>query len=706
MSFMKNRILLSTLFVLLGYAGILHAQYNLVSTQPQNRTVVMEEFTGVNCGWCPQGHAIAQEISNNNPGTVLVNIHAGGFANPSAGQPDFRTLYGTALNNGFGANAYPSGMVNRYNGGGGIVVGRGAWSGVAEQVQQLVSPLNIGARTNYDSTTREVTVDIEVLYTSDAPDSNNFLSVVLLEDGVVGYQANYDLPAGSVPNYVHNHILRDKIHTHTFGDTIYQTTEGAYHKLTYKYTIPTRFNAENCRVAAFVASGRENIYQGVELAATGAATIQIGEFRDGADVFVRTPKDGYYNENITIKNFLSPGEEFTVKLSTIDAPNSWKTNLIVDGGAAGSEFTQSVDSTVDFQIAIVPSGVHGIGQYILELKSVSNPTAPAKYKRINVLTDVTDLIVTTGETVPNNVDIVAPYMRGLTYAQNESIAVVEAKAVTSFIQADAIDGVNNIFYTVGWTFPALTNASAAAFAQFLDNGGNMLIAGQDIGWDTWDGSGTTGTQAFYTRYLKARYLNDGGSGTTQFIPVVDDPILGSVGTASIVSVYGNGSAGPHVYPDEMLPFGAGASTIFKYENNKTGGVRVQTDEFKVVYLGVGLEMISETEISDEIVKLSHDWFYGLISSTEFDKAVKALGIGNAFPNPAKDQINIPLQGEWQGELQLELRNLVGSVVKSVNTNGGETVITIDCADLPSGTYFYNITDGKNISAAKKVIVGN
>ena len=70
-----------------------------VSTTPQNKKVVLEEFTGINCQYCPDGHKIANNIKASKPAgdVILVNIHTGGYANPSAGQPDYRTADGNAI---------------------------------------------------------------------------------------------------------------------------------------------------------------------------------------------------------------------------------------------------------------------------------------------------------------------------------------------------------------------------------------------------------------------------------------------------------------------------------------------------------------------------------------------------------------------------------------------------------------------------------
>jgi hypothetical protein len=70
----------------------------LVSTDPMPRNAILEEFTGIHCTYCPDGHAIAQSILDNNPGRAFViALHQGSFASPSAGEPDYRTSFGDAI---------------------------------------------------------------------------------------------------------------------------------------------------------------------------------------------------------------------------------------------------------------------------------------------------------------------------------------------------------------------------------------------------------------------------------------------------------------------------------------------------------------------------------------------------------------------------------------------------------------------------------
>src|SRR5690554_8137402 len=90
--FRKLPFFVATLFVFAAYGQ------TIVSTSPENKNVVLEEFTGIYCVFCPEGHAIAQAIKDANPDRVsLINIHTGSFAVPNGNHPDFRTNYGAPI---------------------------------------------------------------------------------------------------------------------------------------------------------------------------------------------------------------------------------------------------------------------------------------------------------------------------------------------------------------------------------------------------------------------------------------------------------------------------------------------------------------------------------------------------------------------------------------------------------------------------------
>jgi len=60
------------LFLLLLFSPLIILSQTIVSTSPENKKAIVEESTGIHCGYCPEGHAILNTSSAQNPGQVLV----------------------------------------------------------------------------------------------------------------------------------------------------------------------------------------------------------------------------------------------------------------------------------------------------------------------------------------------------------------------------------------------------------------------------------------------------------------------------------------------------------------------------------------------------------------------------------------------------------------------------------------------------------
>lgn len=228
-----------------------------VSKEKQNRNVLIEEFTGINCPNCPDGHKVANKISHDNPGRVwAVNIHTGGYAPTS--YPNFNTTDGYTLSTGFGISGYPCAAVNR-NGANAIF--RNEWPSVATAQLAQTAEVNVGGQVVLNPVTRQATITVEAYYTADSKESTNYLTVVMLQDSILGPQGGSAYNPSQIVNgeYCHMHILRDVI-TETWGEQITPTTAGSLVTKQIVYEIPevigtpngVKVDLENVVFVAFV----------------------------------------------------------------------------------------------------------------------------------------------------------------------------------------------------------------------------------------------------------------------------------------------------------------------------------------------------------------------------------------------------------------------------------------------------------------------
>lgn len=259
-----KKIIISLFGVFIALGAI--CQPTFVSTMPSNKNVVIEEYTGTNCTWCPAGHKIVHDISVANPGKIVaINIHQGGF---SGNNPDYKTEWGDALASQYSISSYPNGTLNRGTGS----VSYTTWPTAVTPILSQSSIVNVAAQAQIDAATRQLTVTVEAYYTGDADASSNMLNVALLQNNVLGPQVGMDKNPEQIVNgkYRHMHMLRHLI-TGQWGDSLKVEsgviTSGTFFTRTYTYALPESIREVplvlgDLEIAVYIAKNHKTIYTG------------------------------------------------------------------------------------------------------------------------------------------------------------------------------------------------------------------------------------------------------------------------------------------------------------------------------------------------------------------------------------------------------------------------------------------------------------
>jgi hypothetical protein len=222
-----RKILLYTLILSFYFTNAQTPSF--VSTNPENKKVILEEYTGIHCGACPGGHFQSQSLYDANLGNLFViNVHTGSLAAPSPGEPDYRidptgsTLLWASVPGASGVG-FPGGTINRHEfgatpvpqqGSGTFLYSQGDWPTIVPQILSQSSPVNVGIQAQADAS-NTLTVDIEVYYTGSQTVTSNKLNVAVLQNNVVedpmvqaagSSNAHYYDP--STGTYTQQHMLR------------------------------------------------------------------------------------------------------------------------------------------------------------------------------------------------------------------------------------------------------------------------------------------------------------------------------------------------------------------------------------------------------------------------------------------------------------------------------------------------------------------
>ena len=255
--------------------GLLNAAYGQIyaDTAHHNRNVLLEEFTAVHCYFCPAGHALSDSLIEENPDRIyVVAMHPSNtsYTAPYAGSPDFRRTFPNALFSvPFATDSlkfFPGAFINRVQ----WQTGRREqysynWRRYCDSILPKPSPVNIGIFSTYDPVTSDLSVTVELYFTSTFSPTLTVM-VYLTEDSLIAEQNN----GGT--NYIHNHIFRESL-TAQWGDSIVcNGMQGSVYSRSFLFSnAATAYNIQNLNViAALRITGDESI-----LTATGSHDVQL-----------------------------------------------------------------------------------------------------------------------------------------------------------------------------------------------------------------------------------------------------------------------------------------------------------------------------------------------------------------------------------------------------------------------------------------------
>jgi hypothetical protein len=224
---------------------------NLTPTQ----RVLLEDFTGHECGNCPKAHIAAKNIlSSDSDRVAVVAIHAGSLAAPfpPAYPDDFRTPEGTYyLLTQVGSDQMPKGRINRLPNAK-IVTNFPDWANQVTSSLQNSPLANMQLKTDFQAANSKLNIHVYTHWLENFSGQAR-LVVLITENDIVGSQLTY-IPSPPITDtaYHHEHVLRGSA-TGATGLVAFNDPESGVSK-TNSYTIDWNpsWIPENCEVIAFL----------------------------------------------------------------------------------------------------------------------------------------------------------------------------------------------------------------------------------------------------------------------------------------------------------------------------------------------------------------------------------------------------------------------------------------------------------------------
>jgi thiol-disulfide isomerase/thioredoxin len=234
------------------------------------KRMLIEDYTGTWCGYCPRVAWGIELVHEQNEDAVAVAIHrpSSNIASPVYDPYNFDA---SELENTLSAEGYPKGFLNRMT----------QWNFPEPENLNLVFGLtpvknqNRGLAITWSFQNGTINLDVNVMFSKNF--SNNLkLVVYVVENGLIYDQHNYTTYFDGediLVNYVHNHVLRACL-TPILGEAIAgsETTSGNVFTRSFSVGMPTSVsNPANVEFVAFVIDENGNV---VNVRKTGPGEIQ------------------------------------------------------------------------------------------------------------------------------------------------------------------------------------------------------------------------------------------------------------------------------------------------------------------------------------------------------------------------------------------------------------------------------------------------
>lgn len=233
-----------------------------------HRKVLLEDFTGHDCGNCPNGHAVATTLLDQyGEDLAVVAIHAGSLAAPFP--PDYPADWTTEegeyyLLTQVGSDVMPKGRINR-NPGASTIFSPSGWTNKVTEAFATDPEVNLQLDVTYVPDNQHLNVHVNSEWLQDL--SGEYRLVILItESGIVAPQLWYGNDPEYVEEYDHEHMLRASVSGSTGLAVASNPQSGQINTTSYTYNWNSTWVPENCEVVAFITEGENGRILNVEKA--------------------------------------------------------------------------------------------------------------------------------------------------------------------------------------------------------------------------------------------------------------------------------------------------------------------------------------------------------------------------------------------------------------------------------------------------------
>ena len=213
-----------------------------------HRSLVMR-FTADWCGYCPMMASAIELAKADLPDKIeAISVHSGGSS--------LHNDYSSALEHNYPVSGLPFGLVDCITGVQNQSAITSTKSNILNAVMNTESLYETLTTATWTSSVSDglLTVDLSAYFKMYG---NYKITVLLLQDNIVGYQADYN--SGSSNSYVHSDVLVGAL-TSVLGESVYVTRDNFTTNCNYTIVLPSDYDSEDFRILVYIQREKDGTY--------------------------------------------------------------------------------------------------------------------------------------------------------------------------------------------------------------------------------------------------------------------------------------------------------------------------------------------------------------------------------------------------------------------------------------------------------------
>ncbi len=416
----------------------------------------------------------------------------------------------------------------------------------------------------------------------------------------------------------------------------------------------------------------------------------------------------YYSSDSTLQNWKLAADETTLHAGTTEIVFNNKNEFINPTDIAYYYYLTAVDSS-------------GSESKHSDIYSVYSSADTTNAKKI-LIVDGFDRFGNSGSWKEPNHAFNVQYFKALMKQGNVSISSCANEAII-----DKLIDLKNYDFVIWFVGDesrednTFTNPEQGPIAYYLEAGGNVLITGDDIGYDLDEKHefSEDSDTLFYRHYLKSRLIHTGNTLLTQ--------ANGVNGTSFENLKLNFGVTYPEDSPDDIEPNDGGDSVLnynyFRLDNvtYRKAGV-AYTGTFgngkipgKMIYISFALETLVQSQLDSFMVSVFNYLDLPTGIKNKSTKIPDEISLYQNYPNPFNPTTTIsyaiPIKTQNFASAQYNVKLIVYDVLGRevatlVNKKllPGNYKVIFNGKSLPSGVYYYKLQAGDIVKVNKMILL--